>query len=385
MTDQRAAGAVARAAGILRAEAANGLFWGDEEDEAARLRQIRRHAAALLAEVDPRPREELEAVFDRDRRLRTPMPGTEFRVRCADGGTAVHRRRLRAGSETLGLRLANVAMALRTDVPDEVSGIADTDLAGLPCPHTYLLVYELETPLSAAEAERALAELAPADADLEGEIPALPPADSAVEVIARDPLPVTAAAAAVLAKVAALSEESLASATSVYRRERHERILALCGDTVEVDGPYERVHCGDLAAECVSTGADAAVFDDRGRILLIKRTDTGQWAMPGGMAEVGEPVGLAAVREAAEETGLDVALTSLVWAFDNREVDYADHRVLIVMNFAARSIAPEQPIRLAELEASDYRWVGEDELDAIDFFPGHQYRVPAAFAARAGD
>ncbi|WP_199043927.1 NUDIX hydrolase [Glycomyces salinus] len=385
MTDQREASAVARAAGILRAEAANGLFWGSGEAETARLHQIRRHAAALLSEVDPRPRKGIEAVFDRDRNLRTPIPGTELRVRCADGRTVVHRRRLRGGFETLSLRLANVAMALRTDMAGEVAGIADTDLAGLPCPHTYLLVYETDTPLDSTEAAAELASLAPTDPDLDGEIPSLPPVDSAVEVIARDPLPVTPAAAAILAKVAALSEESLEAAENVYARERHERILALCRDTAEIDGPYERVHCGDISADCVSTGADAAIFDDRDRILLIRRTDTGQWAMPGGAAEVGEPVGLASVREAAEETGLNVALTGLVCAFDKREVGYADSRVPMIMCFAARMIAPEQPIRLEELEATEYRWAGEDELDSIDFFRGHQYRVPAAFAARAGE
>ncbi|GAB4003709.1 hypothetical protein GCM10029992_46570 [Glycomyces albus] len=281
MTDQREASAVARAAGILRAEAANGMFWGAEEAETARLLQIRRHAAALLSEVDPRPREAVEAVFDRDRNLRTPIPGTEFRVRCADGRTVAHRRRLRGGFETLSLRLANVAMSLRTDMADEVVGIADTDLAGLPCPHTYLLVYEIDSPLDSTGAAAELAALAPADPDLDGEIPSLPPADSAVEVIERDPLPVTAAAAEILAKVASLSEESLASPANVYERDRHERILDLCRNTVEIEGPYERVHCGDIAAECVSTGADAAIFDERDRILLIRRTDTGQWAMPG--------------------------------------------------------------------------------------------------------
>lgn len=383
MTVDRATSAISRAAGILRAEAANGLYWGAEEDEAARLRQIRRHAAALLAEVDLRPRVVIEALFEEDRGLRTPIPGTEFRVRCSDGREIVYRRRLRGGYETLALRLANVAMALETEMTDRVVAIADTDLAGLPCPHTFLLAYELETPLNWIEAAEALAILAPADHDLEGPIPSLPPAESAVEILKRDPLPVTTAAAQILGKVAALSEESLRSAESVYVRERHERILALCGDTVETDEPYHEVDCGDIAAECLSTGADAAIFDDRDRILLIRRTDTGQWAMPGGGAEVGEPVGLASVREAAEETGLDVALTGLVCAFDKREVGYGDSRMPMIMSFTARMIAPGQPIRLAELEASEYTWASEDELDSIDFFRGHQYRVPAAFAVHA--
>ena len=35
-------------------------------------------------------------------------------------------------------------------------------------------------------------------------------------------------------------------------------------------------------------GACAVVLDDRGRVLLHKRTDNGRWALPGGAIETGE-------------------------------------------------------------------------------------------------
>lgn len=378
--ETRAAVGLARSAGMFRAEAANGLYWGAGPDEEARLRGLRELAASLLAEVDHRPFDAILRVFEADTELRSPMPATEFRVHCADR-TVVRRKRLDAASGTLGRRLAAIAAALGTEVPAGPVGIADTDLAGLPCPHTFLLVYEFRTPLAAAAVEPLLD---PGDSDLDGEIPGLDPAASAVRVEPA-PLPVSPAAKELLDAVAVLAKESLASATSVYSIERWHRVAALCENAVATDLVYPVVDCGDIAADYVATGADAAIFDDEGRLLVIQRTDTGQWAMPGGAAEVGEPVGLAAVRECFEETGLDVELTALSWAFDKRDTNLGDSRMPMIMSFTARMIDPDQPIRLAELEASDARWITSEEAAESDLFRGHELRIPAAFAHYRGE
>ncbi|MER5458841.1 NUDIX domain-containing protein [Micromonospora sp. NPDC002389] len=51
-------------------------------------------------------------------------------------------------------------------------------------------------------------------------------------------------------------------------------------------------------------GARAVVRDSSARILLIRRSDNGQWAMPAGAMELGESIADCAVREVREETGL---------------------------------------------------------------------------------
>jgi 8-oxo-dGTP pyrophosphatase MutT (NUDIX family) len=51
-------------------------------------------------------------------------------------------------------------------------------------------------------------------------------------------------------------------------------------------------------------GARAVVRDDAGRVLLIRRSDNGRWAIPAGAMEVGESISDCAVRELHEETGL---------------------------------------------------------------------------------
>jgi 8-oxo-dGTP pyrophosphatase MutT (NUDIX family) len=59
-------------------------------------------------------------------------------------------------------------------------------------------------------------------------------------------------------------------------------------------------------------GTGAAIFDADGRQLLMKRPDSGTWCFPGGFVYVTESPAEAAVREAKEETGLDVEITDFV-------------------------------------------------------------------------
>jgi 8-oxo-dGTP diphosphatase len=55
-----------------------------------------------------------------------------------------------------------------------------------------------------------------------------------------------------------------------------------------------------------------AVQGLHGRLLLVRRCDSGAWELPGGKVDVGESAAEAAVREVAEETGVQVAVTGLV-------------------------------------------------------------------------
>jgi 8-oxo-dGTP pyrophosphatase MutT (NUDIX family) len=51
-------------------------------------------------------------------------------------------------------------------------------------------------------------------------------------------------------------------------------------------------------------GARTLVRDDSGRVLLIRRSDNGHWAMPAGAMELGESIAQCAARELIEESGL---------------------------------------------------------------------------------
>jgi ADP-ribose pyrophosphatase YjhB (NUDIX family) len=57
---------------------------------------------------------------------------------------------------------------------------------------------------------------------------------------------------------------------------------------------------------------NVVVTNDAGQILLIKRSDNDNWALPGGAIDLGESLTQAAVRETKEETGIDCEVTGLV-------------------------------------------------------------------------
>src|SRR5689334_20841906 len=80
------------------------------------------------------------------------------------------------------------------------------------------------------------------------------------------------------------------------------------------------------AASWVAPCAFAAVRDVTGRLLLVRRCDTGDWELPGGHVDPGESATDAAVRETAEESGITVEITGLVGIYTDPGHVIADPR-----------------------------------------------------------
>jgi 8-oxo-dGTP diphosphatase len=68
-------------------------------------------------------------------------------------------------------------------------------------------------------------------------------------------------------------------------------------------------------AMVVTPSVFVAAREEQGRLLLVRRCDSGAWELPGGRVDVGESAVEAAVRETAEEAGLRVRITGLVGLF----------------------------------------------------------------------
>ena len=82
-------------------------------------------------------------------------------------------------------------------------------------------------------------------------------------------------------------------------------------------------------ANSLVVGSSAIVTDENGKILLQRRSDSGNWALPGGAMDIGETFAQSAVREVKEETGFDVRIDRIVgiysdpghvFAYDDGEV-----------------------------------------------------------------
>lgn len=69
-----------------------------------------------------------------------------------------------------------------------------------------------------------------------------------------------------------------------------------------------------------------------GRIVLVKRRDSGRWSLPGGMIDWGENITKTVHREIEEETGLGVtAIRRLVGVYSSPERDPRFHAISILI------------------------------------------------------
>jgi ADP-ribose pyrophosphatase YjhB (NUDIX family) len=71
----------------------------------------------------------------------------------------------------------------------------------------------------------------------------------------------------------------------------------------------------ELGTITPKVGVGGAVFDEEGKILLIRRHDDQRWTIPAGAAELHETPEEGAIREIREETGLDVKVDGLIGVF----------------------------------------------------------------------
>ena len=112
-------------------------------------------------------------------------------------------------------------------------------------------------------------------------------------------------------------------------------------------------------------GTCAVIFDENGRVLLEQRADCGWWCLPGGRLDAGETLAQGAVREAREETGLDIEITGFLGMFSDprrRTVCYPDNGDLRQLVDAAVIARPVGGELTASPESLDLGWFVPNEL-----------------------
>jgi ADP-ribose pyrophosphatase YjhB (NUDIX family) len=102
-----------------------------------------------------------------------------------------------------------------------------------------------------------------------------------------------------------------------------------------------------------SVSVAAAILDDDGRFLVIRRADNGRWEPPGGVLELSESITDGLVREVHEETGLLVRPVALTGVYKNMT------RGIVALVFRCE-IAGGQP--RATSEAREFAWLPPDGL-----------------------
>jgi mutator protein MutT len=108
-----------------------------------------------------------------------------------------------------------------------------------------------------------------------------------------------------------------------------------------------------------------AVVVDKGRVLLVRRGTEplkGQWSLPGGLVELGEPLLAAVVREVREETGLTVEPVELIELLDR--IHRQDERVRYHYVIADYLCRVAEGTLLAASDADAVRWVERAEWNS---------------------
>lgn len=187
------------------------------------------------------------------------------------------------------------------------------------------------------------------------------------------------------------SAAGLHFATNVYERDRNQKIQDIALEMLALASaqPIEQIEplrTTIFARSTPISASDAAIIDDQGKILLIRRADNRLWAMPGGGLEVGETPAQGAVREALEETGVSCEPVALVGIYDSRFCGTISYYHLYQFSFLCRirtDVEVIDPPSYAH-EILEKGWFSEDALPE-DIDPGHISRIPEAFRVWHGD
>ncbi|MEV6779734.1 NUDIX hydrolase [Streptomyces syringium] len=109
-------------------------------------------------------------------------------------------------------------------------------------------------------------------------------------------------------------------------------------------------------------GVSTIVFDDEGRVLLGRRSDSGEWSIIGGIPEPGEQPAAAVVREVYEETAVHVVPERVLLVQALERITYPNGDVCQFMDicFLCRYVSGEARVNDDESLA-----VGWFELDAL--------------------
>ncbi|MFG3296152.1 NUDIX domain-containing protein [Streptomyces sp. NPDC048179] len=115
-------------------------------------------------------------------------------------------------------------------------------------------------------------------------------------------------------------------------------------------------------------GITAIVFDDEGRVLLGRRTDTRRWSVIGGIPEPGEQPAACAVREVFEETAVRCVAERVVLVQALNPVTYPNDDVCQYMDITFRCRAVGGEARVNDDESLEVAWFDVDALPELNEF-----------------
>lgn len=135
-------------------------------------------------------------------------------------------------------------------------------------------------------------------------------------------------------------------------------------------------YIGDLRKQLghdliMTVGCGVLVENQQGQVLLQKRSDTGEWCVPGGALEPGETYIEAAARELREEVGIEVKDLKLfgLYSGDDREIHYPNGDVVYSLSVIFTAHEYTGVISDEDSEVLEHRFFNRDEIPSELFYP----------------
>ncbi|WP_239614540.1 NUDIX hydrolase [Cohnella mopanensis] len=168
-------------------------------------------------------------------------------------------------------------------------------------------------------------------------------------------------------QIQAISQTGLAYSKDVYDIERFEMLRNM---SIEILNEYTNVETDQIRTLFANeTGYATPKVDIRGvifkehKILLVRERIDGAWALPGGWADIGLSPKEVVVKEAKEESGLDVRALRLLGILDKKFHNHPPasshvYKLFILCEIVGGSME-------SGLETSEVGFFAEDELPAL--------------------
>ncbi len=135
----------------------------------------------------------------------------------------------------------------------------------------------------------------------------------------------------------------------------------------------------DFTKKSIKTSVVACIIDEQNRVLLTRRCIEpfcGQWVMPGGKIDHGEPLLQALHREVMEEVGIKVHIEELLDVYEHVSVGTdSDHYVILyyLARPASHKLVPNHG------EVTEALWIAAADLHRYGMTPGTRHILAQVF------
>jgi 8-oxo-dGTP pyrophosphatase MutT (NUDIX family) len=189
---------------------------------------------------------------------------------------------------------------------------------------------------------------------------------------------------ALLDEVQAVARSGLHYSENPFDRERYTKLLAAAQREYTSrlpldDGAVRARFAAEVGYVTAKVGADAAVFDDHDRILLVHRADDSTWGLIAGWVDPNESPADTVVRELAEEAGVTARVERFVGTFF-REARAGEHphgtvSLVFLCSIISGTLRPQLH------EVTEVAWRAIDDVPHADWHHNHEHLARAALDA----